>query len=169
MSISRLAKSKAFFFLAAMLCIYVAVFGNCKKPEQNEFTEYEKEECTLIRVVDGDTYITDVNGEEKRIRLIGVNTPESVAPADYAENTAEGVKVSEIVKNKLHEGDTLLLEYDTELTDKYDRTLAYVYLPDGTMMQEWLLINGYAVVMTVPPNIRYAKRFEVLSHENHLQ
>ena len=156
MSVSRLVNSKTFLMLIVVLCIIFAVIGNNSTPKEN----HEKEQCTLVRVVDGDTYIVELNGEEKRIRLIGVNTPESVAPADYAENTAEGERVSEIVKNKLREGDTLLLEYDTERTDKYDRTLAYVYLPDGTMIQEWLLENGYAEVMTIPPNVRYAERFK---------
>ena len=162
MSVSRLVNSKIFVVIAAISCIITAFIGYDSAPKAAP----EKEKCTLVRVVDGDTYIASLNGEEKRIRLIGVNTPESVAPADYAENTAEGEKVSEIVKNKLREGDTLLLEYDTDRTDKYDRTLAYVYLPDGTMIQEWLLENGYAEVMTIPPNVRYAERFEEIEQKD---
>ncbi len=158
MSVSRLVHSKVFILLTVVLCVILSVIGYGRTP--NEVPE--KEKCTLVRVVDGDTYIVVLNGVEKRIRLIGVNTPESVAPAEYAENTAEGKSVSEIVKNKLHKGDTLLLEYDTVRTDKYDRTLAYVYLSDGTMIQEWLLKNGYAEVMTVSPNVRYAERFEAV-------
>ena len=162
MSVSRLVKSKAFILAAAVLCVIFSFIGYRSTPNEAP----EKVKCTLVRVVDGDTYIVELNGEEKRIRLIGVNTPESVAPADYAENTSKGKNVSEIVKNKLHKGDTLFLEYDTERTDKYDRILAYVYLPDGTMMQEWLLENGYAEIMTIPPNVRYANRFENLTKEN---
>ena len=96
MSVSRLVNSKIFVVIAAISCIITAFIGYDSAPNEAP----EKEKCTLVRVVDGDTYIASLNGEEKRIRLIGVNTPESVAPADYAENTAEGEKVSDIIKEK---------------------------------------------------------------------
>lgn len=120
---------------------------------------------TLVRVVDGDTYVIDTGGTEKKIRLIGVDTPESVASANYCkENTAEGREVSDIVKDKITEGDILYIEYDVEETDKYGRTLAYLYFPDGTMIQDWLLENGYANVATYPPNVKYSEHFSELSH-----
>ena len=118
-----------------------------------------------IRVVDGDTYILDIDGVETRVRLIGVDTPESVAPSTYRkDNTEEGKTVSEIVKDKIKAGDTLYIEYDVGKTDKYDRTLAYVYFEDGTMVQDWLLKNGYANVATYPPNVKYADHFVELAH-----
>lgn len=120
---------------------------------------------TLVRVVDGDTYVIDTGGEERKIRLIGVDTPESVAPADYRkENTAEGKEISDIVKDKIIEGDILYIEYDIQETDRYGRTLAYLYFPDGTMIQEWLLSNGYANAVTYPPNVKYSEHFSVLAH-----
>ena len=72
--------------------------------------------------------------------------------------------VSEIVKQKIRPGDTLYVEYDVEQIDKYGRTLAYLYFEDGVMVQEWLLENGYAQVMTVQPNTKYAERFAALQH-----
>lgn len=120
---------------------------------------------TLVRVVDGDTYVIDTGGEEKKIRLIGIDTPESVAPADYRkENTAEGKEISDIVKDKITEGDILYIEYDVQETDRYGRTLAYLYFPDGTMIQEWLLSNGYANAVTYPPNVKYSEHFSELAH-----
>ncbi|MCM1231565.1 MAG: thermonuclease family protein [Ruminococcus flavefaciens] len=120
---------------------------------------------TLVRVVDGDTYVIDTGGEEKKIRLIGVDTPESVAPADYRkENTAEGKEISDIVKDKIAEGDILYIEYDVQETDRYGRTLAYLYFPDGMMIQEWLLSNGYANVVTYQPNVKYSEHFSELAH-----
>jgi len=120
---------------------------------------------TLVRVVDGDTYVIDTGNAEKKIRLIGVDTPESVAPADYCkENTAEGKKVSDIVKDKITEGDIVYIEYDVEETDKYGRTLAYLYFPDGMMIQEWLLSNGYADTITYPPNVKYSEHFSEIAH-----
>lgn len=119
----------------------------------------------MKKVVDGDTLrvIYDGTEEEVKVRLIGVNTPESVAPETYrTENTAEGKKVSELVKEKIQTGDTLYLEYDVSETDRYGRVLAYVYFPDGTMMQDLLLENGYAEVYTLKPDTRYAEHFEEL-------
>ncbi len=120
-----------------------------------------KTKAEVVRVIDGDTYVLKINGEDTTVRLIGVDTPESVAPSDYSkENASEGKAVSEIVRQKLRTGDTLYVEYDVSPTDKYGRTLAYLYFEDGTMVQEWLLKNGYARIMTVPPNIKYAERLQ---------
>jgi micrococcal nuclease len=51
------------------------------------------------------------------------------------------------------------LEYDVEHHDKYNRTLAYVYLEDGTFVNAWLVENGYARVSTYPPNVKYQDKF----------
>lgn len=115
----------------------------------------------IVRVADGDTYVLDIDGEETKVRLIGVDTPESVAPASYhKENTSEGRLVSEVVKEKLATVPFLYIEYDVERTDKYGRTLAYLYFPDGTMVQDWLLENGYADIATYAPNTKYAEHFK---------
>ena len=127
---------------------------------------------TIIRVVDGDTYCIDlenVKGDEKKgtkVRIIGVDTPESVAPAEYRkDNTEEGKTVSDVVKNKLKAGDTVLVEYDVQREDKYGRTLAYVYTADGKMVEDWLLESGLANVATYPPNVKYAEHFQELAHK----
>lgn len=119
----------------------------------------------VVRVKDGDTYVLRINGEYVTVRLIGVDTPESVAPDEYSkENTSEGRMISEIVKQKIQVGDMLYVEYDVSPTDKYGRSLAYLYFEDGVMVQEWLLENGYAQVMTIQPNSKYAKRFSEVQH-----
>ncbi len=124
-------------------------------------------QVTVKRVVDGDTYVVSLNGEDTKIRLIGVDTPESVAPDSYLEqsgkeNTKEGKDISDIMKDKLPEGTTLYLEFDVNMYDKYDRVLAYAYFEDGEMVQEYLLNNGYAKVMTIEPNVAYSDRFVAL-------
>lgn len=115
----------------------------------------------VMRVVDGDTYVLLINNTETKVRLIGIDTPESVAPESYRkDNTAEGKEISEIVKDKIREDDILYIEYDVQKTDNYGRTLAYLYFPDGIMVQEWLLENGYANIATYPPNVKYTDRFK---------
>lgn len=128
----------------------------------------EMDIVTVAKVVDGDTLrvIYDETEEEVKVRLIGVNTPESVAPETYrTENTAEGRKISELVKEKVHEGDKLYLEYDVSETDRYGRVLAYVYFDDGTMMQDWLLTSGYAKAEEYPPDTKYAEHFAELEQQ----
>jgi len=57
------------------------------------------------------------------------------------------------------------LEYDVGKTDRYKRTLAYVYLEDGTFINAKLIKEGYATVMTIPPNVKYAELFVKLEQE----
>ena len=124
------------------------------------------QEALVVRVIDGDTFVLDIENTETKVRLIGVDTPESVAPESYyTDNTQEGKTVSDIVRDKLQKGDLLYLEYDVSKTDKYGRTLAYVYFSDGIMVQEWLLNEGLANVATYPPNVKYADRFAELAHK----
>ena len=123
--------------------------------------------ATFVRAKDGDTYVVklDSTQQEVTVRLIGVDTPESVAPDDYYKNnTEEGRAVSAIVKEKIKAGDTLSVEYDVQKEDKYGRTLAYLYFSDGKMVQEWLLENGLAQTMTIQPNSKYAEYFAQLQH-----
>ncbi len=113
------------------------------------------------RVVDGDTLKIIYNGKHERLRMLGIDTPESVHPSSY-KNTPEGKIASEYTKSRL-EGKNVTLEFDTEMHDKYGRILAYVYLGDE-MINETLLKNGYAHVLIVPPNKKYENRFKSLEY-----
>ena len=110
----------------------------------------------VLRVVDGDTIEIDYNGEKEKVRLIGVDTPESVHP-DAEKNTDYGKTAAEFTTEKL-EGQLVSLEFDVEQRDKYGRLLAYVYL-DGQMFNSLLLEEGHAMVSTYPPNVKYADLF----------
>ena len=121
-------------------------------------------QCTVKRVIDGDTYVVDLGGKETKLRLIGVDTPESVASDEYLEqsgkdNTDYGKKVSDAMKDKIPVGSTLFVVTDVMEMDKYGRTLGYVYFEDGEMVQDYLLKNGYAKLMTVQPNVQFVEHF----------
>ena len=111
---------------------------------------------TVARVVDGDTFVTD---NRVRIRLIGVDTPESTKRHD-----PYGREAAEFTRSRLS-GQEVRLEYDVDRTDKYGRTLAYVFLPDGVFFNALLVEEGYARIMTVPPNVKYAKKFLALERQ----
>jgi micrococcal nuclease len=110
----------------------------------------------VTRVVDGDTIVVAIAGDEKKVRLIGVDTPESVHPDD-SRNVPYGKISSEFTRTAL-EGKMVYLEYDVEPTDRYGRMLAYVWL-DDVMFNKTLLIEGHAVLATYPPNVRYVDEF----------
>ena len=113
----------------------------------------------VVRTVDGDTIVLNIDGKEKTVRLIGVDAPESVHP-DQTRNTDDGKAASEWMSEYLS-GKQVYIEYGMDPTDDYGRTLAYVYLDDGsTMIQEELLRAGYATTMRIQPNTKYAVRFD---------
>ena len=134
------------------------------------------QKATLIRVVDGDTIIIlNENDENEYIRLIGIDTPESVHPDDER-NTEYGNIASNYTKSLLSGTTTVFLQYDEERTDQYGRTLAYVWLSPGAdltsrqdiasfMLNGILIRNGYAIDRTYPPNIKYADIFAELRQE----
>jgi micrococcal nuclease len=109
----------------------------------------------VTRVVDGDTIEVDLGGRVVDVRLIGVDTPESVAPGQPVECFAR--RASGFTERTL-EGRRVGLGFDVQRTDRYGRTLAYVWL-DGRLFNEVLLVRGYGVVLTVPPNVKYEGRF----------
>lgn len=112
----------------------------------------------VTKIVDGDTFwIDDGTKKGEKIRLIGVDAPESrnmwkIKKEDF------GVEAKEYMIELLKEK-KVRLEYDVGKLDRYGRTLAYVYLLDGTFVNAELVKNGYAMVMTVPPNVKYADKF----------
>ena len=120
----------------------------------------------VTRVVDGDTLVLANN---ERVRLIGIDTPE-MHDSDKLNRDAQrsgqdvgaikqlGRRSYEFTK-KLVEGKNVRLEFDVERLDKYKRLLAYVYLPDGAMLNAEIIEQGYASLMTYPPNVKYADLF----------
>ena len=118
---------------------------------------------TVQKVVDGDTIdISPAVSGKDRVRLIGVDTPETkkpgCAPQPYG-HEASAFTQSRIGTRQVR------LEFDVEKTDSDGRLLAYAYAPDGTMLNETLLREGYAQVATFPPNVRYVERFLAAQEE----
>jgi len=113
--------------------------------------------CHVLRVVNGDTFIAEINGIEERVRLIGIDTPETIFP-NSSKNNTKGELASAYIKDLL-EGKEVFLESDIQERDKYNRILAYAYL-DGIMVNRYLLQKGYATLSTNPPNIKYLNSFK---------
>lgn len=128
--------------------------SQCHTPGKKKTRLYFK----VTRVVDGDTFWID-SGTEKgeKIRLIGVDAPES-RRTSRKEVGFFGKESKRYLSNLLLNKE-VSIEYDVDHTDRYGRTLAYVYLKDGTFVNAELVKQGYAMVMTVPPNVKYAEKF----------
>lgn len=110
----------------------------------------------VTRVVDGDTVEALLKRHSIDVRLIGVDTPETVHPTEPVE--CFGPEASRFTERKL-EGMRVRLEFDVERYDRYDRTLAYVWLK-GRLFNRALVRRGFATVLTYPPNDKYAPQLE---------
>ncbi|KPK41568.1 MAG: hypothetical protein AMJ78_05160 [Omnitrophica WOR_2 bacterium SM23_29] len=131
---------KPLFFLLLIFASLIAAVGS---GENND-------EALVIRVIDGDTIVLE---DGRRVRYIGIDTPEKRDPYYFE---------AKEVNKRLVEGKKVRLEYDVGKKDKFGRTLAYVYVGDIFVNTE-LVKNGYAVIYTVPPNVKYAENF--LKHQ----
>jgi micrococcal nuclease len=113
------------------------------------------------RVVDGDTIKVKINDTVETVRLIGINTPETVDPRRTVE--CFGKEASSRMKELL-DGEIVRLEYDASQNyrDTYDRILAYVYLEDGQMVNRKMIAEGYAYEYTYMTPYLYQDEFRKL-------
>ncbi len=145
--------------LAEAMGRHLSPCDKCIQKDSPLYTEgvpAAKYKTTVLRVVDGDTIVVNYMGAEEKVRLIGVDTPESVHP-DNTQNTDAGFAASEFTTVYLTDAE-VELEFDVQQRDQYGRLLAYVYV-GGEMFNETLLRTGYANVATYSPNTKYADRF----------
>jgi len=112
------------------------------------------------------------NGSQETVRLIGIDTPESVHPTQPDE--CFGPEAAAFTRSLLPAGTTVQLELDAEPRDRYGRLLAYVWVGEE-LVQNWYMINqklvqsGYAEPLRIAPNVRYATEFERLAGEAQAQ
>ena len=146
--IIKLLKSSWFYFvLGVSIGLILLLFSKsetpaprCKKPIEPDYSYYMVE-----RVIDGDTLRLE---DGRQVRLLGVDTPESKhSEVPVQVFSKEAYEFS----RQMVEGFKVRLECDVEPTDKYGRTLAYIYLEDGRMLNEELLKRGYAYVLRYYP------------------
>jgi micrococcal nuclease len=109
----------------------------------------------VVRAVDGDTLEVEIGGRREDVRLIGVDTPETVKPGTPVQ--CFGPRASAFAHRTL-DGRTVRVAIGAEPRDVYGRLLAYVRL-DGRLVNATLLRRGLARTLTIPPNDRYAPRF----------
>jgi micrococcal nuclease len=120
-------------------------------------------------ITDGVTIRVRINGREEKVRLIGIDAPESHPNPkaqkdslrtgdDMATITEMGQRATRYVKSIVRPGDWVQIELDIQERDRYGRLLAYVWLQDGRFLNEEIVGAGYAGLMTIPPNVKYHQR-----------
>ena len=129
-------------------------------------------QAVIVRAVDGDTAVVRIDGQEKRVRFLGVDTPETVHPNKPVQFYGKEASSFTIVSLN---GRRVWLEYDSNPQDRYGRHLAYIWLNNPktinestireSMFNAKLLLGGYAKVMIIRPNKRYESEFRKFQDE----
>lgn len=168
--IMKLGPKKLIMIIIAAVCVYF--FGGNVISDNSDDSNGEFISGVIARVVDGDTAVIRVNGEERRVRFLGVDTPETVHPNKPVQ--FYGKEASYFTKESLT-GKNVWLEYDSSPTDRYGRHLAYIWtsrprsITESTMRDSMfnakLLLGGYAKVMIIKPNGKYADLFRKFEAE----
>jgi endonuclease YncB( thermonuclease family) len=107
----------------------------------------KRSSCTVTSITDGDTFRCG----SQRIRLLSIDAPET-------DQGPFGATATRGLRALIETGTVVVLERDVEERDRYGRTLAYAYLPDGRMVNEEMARLGLAVVSVYPPNVRHVDR-----------
>lgn len=150
-------KNRWIFSGIAIVIVLVISVGSLYLQRQKTETEYVSAE--IVYVIDGDTIIVLMDGMEEKVRMIGIDAPESVSSTEE-ENTVYGEMSSEYTKANLQEGKKVYLTFDQERTDIYGRTLAYIWLDTdfedmNNLYQNQMVSDGYAIADKYEPNILY--------------
>ena len=121
----------------------------------------------IAEVLDAGTLRVEYQDREETLRLIGIDVPEiksDEAPAAQGQENAytedDRRKALDFVNSLVYPGYKIRLEFDFEQRDRHDRLLAYVYLPDNSMLNYAIIMQGYAAVLVEPPNVKYAGSFQ---------
>lgn len=157
---------KTLIALFLISCITLAGCSNIKRlGKEVGFPDEDKTKPVtfrVIRVVDGDTIVLNYGSKQEKLRLIGINTPEIRHPTKGQERF--GREASAYSKKLLGNRD-VKVNFDVQKKDRYGRLLGYVYLEDGTFVNAHLVEQGYAQVMTISPNVKYADYFRQLQRK----
>ena len=116
----------------------------------------------IVKVVDGDTVDVSMNGRTERVRLIGIDTPETKKPNTPIQ--CFGPEASKHINELLPVDTPVLVQRDVEARDPYGRLLGYVYrTSDNLFVNQDLIINGFARPLSIAPNTAFASEFATLA------
>lgn len=159
--------------LIASFLLFLAFFGyqvykqyspSKKVLSVKEEKQTDNLDTTVIKVVDGDTITVSLNGKSIKVRVLGINSPETVDPRKPVE--CFGHEASNMAKSLLQNKPVRLVADPTQSDkDKYGRLLRYVFLPDGTDFGLKMITEGYAYEYTYDIPYKYQKEYKMAQKE----
>jgi micrococcal nuclease len=143
---------------------------------QTESTPADEQVLTVDHISDGDTLAVRYQGETRRLRLIGVDSPESFDDEKAHRDAARsGEKLSKVLRKGersaaylrqlVRPGSKVKVEFDVKREDRYGRLLGYAYLPSGEMLNVKLVREGYAKPASSGENQRYSREIRAAFRE----
>jgi micrococcal nuclease len=117
----------------------------------------------VVRVIDGDTLVVRLGGEERTVRLLNVDTPEMTHPDRPAE--CLGPEATDFLRRSVPPGSMVGLNFDVEREDQYGRTLAAVFLEEGTLVNAEIARKGLGIPVYFAPNREYLGEVEAAHKE----
>jgi len=171
-------------WIVALILLLVLAYKNGEKNDKEEIktenitpaeiispTETIQSGLFLVtKVIDGDTLMIKINNKEESVRLIGIDTPETVDPRKTVQcfGKEASQKMKELIENKM-----VKLEADLTQTDrdKYNRLLRYIYLEDGTLINKKLIEEGFGFEYTYQLPYKFQTEFKTaqkMAEENNL-
>ena len=144
-----------------MTALTTTLVAACSKDSQKDAahsTSALRANATIEYVVDGDTVDMIIDGVEERVRLIGIDTPETKKANTSIQ--CFGPEATAFTQSLLPEGTAVYLERDVEARDVYGRLLAYAYVAEtGSFVNLEIVRAGYAQPLTIPPNVAHSTEF----------
>ena len=140
--------------VAALWIVLAVLVAGCGEAKPSSVPG--RESVQVERVVDGDTFEVKLRGQKEKIRMIGIDTPETKkpnTPVMYYGQEAYAYTKKRLEKKRVE------LEWDVDQRDQYGRMLAYVWIGDE-LLNRTLVQEGYARIYTFPPNVKYVEQFK---------
>ena len=145
------------------LLLMAVPLAGCSEPNSTKQVEIPGSDgqmgaqAQVLKVIDGDTVEARIGSNIERLRLLGIDTPETVKPNSPVE--CFGPEASKRTKELLSPGTEILLQRDEQARDRYGRLLVYAWLSDGKFVNASLLRDGFADTLFIKPN--FARRSEL--------
>lgn len=146
-------KLKTINLVSVIFFILAAVFYFVHEKYPFLRTQQDNEAVPVKTVHDGDTVSIVMNKKREKVRLIGIDAPE-MGQKPWGEDAKRHLE--SVLQNSDWK---VRIEYDVEKIDQYGRVLAYLWTNDGRLINLMMIKSGYAMLYTVPPNVKYAEEF----------
>lgn len=136
--------------------ILALVFISCGARQGHAGSAYSGN-AEVVRVQDGDSVIIKIHGRKEKVRLIGIDAPE-LKQKPWGSEARRHLK-------ELIAASSIRVETDTVKRDKYGRLLAYIWTSSGKFINLEMIKDGYAVLYTIPPNVKYEDKLRAAQTE----